>query len=234
MGKRTRSQKLGTGSGVYGADSHRYRAEVHHPPEDSIRGVVVDIEHDPARTAPVARVRYENDEERYILVPEGVSVGQEIECGVEAPVVSGNTLPLAEIPEGTPIYNIEIQPGDGGKVARASGTYGLLIAHDVGETVVQLPSGELKRLNPRCRVTIGVVAGGGRTEKPLLKAGKKHHKVRRRGGKYPKVRGVAMNAVDHPFGGGGKQRPGKPKTVGRNTPPGRKVGSVRARRTGRR
>lgn len=232
MGKRTRSQKMGRG-GNYEAPSHRYRGEVEHPPEDSVTGVIVDIEHDPSRTAPVARVRYENGEERYVLVPEGVSVGEEIECGVEAAVEEGNTLPLSEIPEGTPVHNVEIQPGDGGKIARASGAYALLIAHDVGKAMVQLPSGEMKRFDPGCRATVGLVAGGGRTEKPFLKAGKKHHKVKRRGGKYPRVRGVAMNAVDHPFGGGGKQRPGKPKTVGRDTPPGRKVGSVRARRTGR-
>lgn len=232
MGKRTRSQRIGKGGG-YGAASHRYRGETGHPPEDSIKGVVIDLEHDPSRTAPVGRVRYENGEERFVLVPEGVAVGQEIECGIEAPVEEGNTLPLAEVPEGTPVYNIELQPGDGGKIARSSGTYGLLIAHDVGKAMVQLPSGEMRRLDPKCRATIGVVAGGGRTEKPLLKAGKKHHKVKRKGGKYPKVSGVAMNAVDHPFGGGGKQRPGKPKTVGRDTSPGRKVGSVRARRTGR-
>lgn len=232
MGKRTRSQKKGRGA-QYEASSHRFKSSAVHPSEDSITGVIIDIEHDPARTAPVARVRYENDEERYVLVPEGVSVGQEIHCGVEAPVEEGNTLPLAEIPEGTPVHNIETQPGDGGKLARASGTYGLLIAHDVGRAVVQMPSGEMKWFNPQCRATIGIVAGGGRLNKPMLKAGKKYHKMKKKGGKYPKVRGVAMNAVDHPFGGGGKQRPGKPKTVGRNTPPGRKVGSVRARRTGR-
>jgi len=232
MGKRTRSQKLGKGN-RYGAPSHSYKSRAQHPPEDSVTGVVIDIEHDPSRTAPISRVRYDNGEERYVLVSEGVSTGQEIECGVEATVEQGNTLPLAEIPEGTPVHNIENQPGDGGKVARASGAYALLIAHDVGKAMLQLPSGDMKWFSPDCRATVGVVAGGGRTKKPFLKAGNKHHKMKKKGGKYPKVRGVAMNAVDHPFGGGGKQRPGKPKTVGQNTPPGRKVGSVRARRTGR-
>lgn len=232
MGKPTRSQKKGKGA-AHEASSHRYKSDATHPKEDSITGVIVDIEHDPSRTAPVARVRYENDEERYVLVPEGVSVGETIECGVEASVEEGNTLPLAEIPEGTPVHNIETNPGDGGKLVRASGTYGLLVSHDVGKANVQLPSGEMKWFDPKCRATIGVVAGGGRLGKPMLKAGKKHHKAKTKGGKYPTVRGVAMNAVDHPFGGGGKQRPGKPKTTGRDTPTGRKVGSVRARRTGR-
>ena len=92
---------------------------------------------------------------------------------------------------------------------------------------------KLKRLNPRCRATIGVVAGGGRTEKPFVKAGKKFHKMRVRGTKYPRVRGVAMNACDHPFGGGGRQHPGRPKSVARGAPPGRKVGAIASRRTGR-
>jgi large subunit ribosomal protein L2 len=163
-----------------------------------------------------------------------VEVDQTIQCGISVPVEPGNTLVLAEIPEGIPVCNIESQPGDGGKFARASGMYGILIAHDVGKTVVQLPSGEMKWLNPKCRAIIGVVAGGGRTEKPFVKAGKKFHRMKVRATKWPKVRGVAMNVVDHPFGGGGQQHPGRPKTVSRGTPPGRKVGSIAARRTGRR
>ena len=100
-------------------------------------------------------------------------------------------------------------------------------------TVVVLPSGEMKRLDPECRATIGVVAGGGRTEKPHVKAGNKYHKMKTRGTKWPNVRGVAMNAVDHPFGGGGRQHPGKPKSISRDAPPGRKVGDISSRRTGR-
>ncbi len=90
----------------------------------------------------------------------------------------------------------------------------------------------MKWLNPKCRATIGIVAGGGRTDKPFVKAGKKWYKMANKATKWPVVRGVAMNAVDHPFGGGGRQHPGRPKTVGRHTPPGRKVGSIAARRTG--
>jgi large subunit ribosomal protein L2 len=153
---------------------------------------------------------------------------------VSAEIKPGNSLPLAEIPEGIPVCNIESNPGSGGQFVRASGVYGILVAHDVGKTVVQLPSGELKWLNPLCMATIGVVAGGGRTDKPFVKAGKKYHKMKSRASKYPRVRGVAMNVVDHPFGGGGWQHPGRPTTVSRNAPPGRKVGSIAARRTGKR
>ncbi|MFB6185797.1 MAG: 50S ribosomal protein L2, partial [Halobacteriaceae archaeon] len=173
------------------------------------------------------------DDERLVLAPEGVGIGDTIEVGISASIEPGNTLPLAEIPEGVPICNIERQPGDGGVFARASGVNATLVTHERDVTVIQLPSDETKRLSPKCRATIGVVAGGGRKEKPFVKAGKKYHKMKSRGTKWPKVRGVAMNAVDHPFGGGGRQHPGRPKSISGNAPPGRKVGDIRSRRTGR-
>ncbi len=237
MGHRLIQQNRGRGTPTYRAPSHKYRAELKHvkvSPDETVKGVVKDIVHDPARSAPVAKVALDNGEERYLLIPEGVYIGQEIACGISAEIKPGNSLPLAEIPEGIPICNIESNPGSGGQFVRSSGVYGMLIAHDVGKTVVQLPSGEMKWLNPRCMATIGVVAGGGRTEKPFYKAGKRYHKLKSRAAKYPRVRGVAMNVVDHPFGGGGWQHPGRPTTVSRNAPPGRKVGSIAARRTGKR
>ncbi|MDQ2049757.1 50S ribosomal protein L2 [Natronolimnohabitans sp. A-GB9] len=236
MGRRILGQRRGRGTSTFRAPSHRYKAKLDHKKaedDDVVRGTVVDIEHDPARSAPVAAIEFEDGEQRLVLAPEGVSVGEEIQVGVSAEIKPGNTLPLAEIPEGVPVCNIEANPGDGGKFARASGVNADLITHDRNAAVVQLPSGEVKRLDPQCRATIGVVAGGGRTEKPMVKAGNKHHKMKARGGKWPRVRGVAMNAVDHPFGGGGRQHPGKPKSVSRDAPPGRKVGDISSRRTGR-
>ncbi len=200
---------------------------------DVVSGEVVGIEHDPARSAPVADVEFEDGDRRLVLAPEGITVGEEIQIGVSAAIEPGNTLPLAEIPEGVPVCNVEAKPGDGGKFARASGVNATLMTHDRNVAVVQLPSDEVKRLDPQCRATIGVVAGGGRTEKPVVKAGKKYHKVKSRGTVWPRVRGVAMNAVDHPFGGGGRQHPGKPKSISRNAPPGRKVGDIASKRTGR-
>ncbi|WP_135821124.1 50S ribosomal protein L2 [Halostella litorea] len=236
MGRRIQGQRRGRGGPTFRAPSHRYKADLtHKTAEDSdvISGTVVDIEHDPARSAPVAAVEFEDGDRRLILVAEGIGVGEEIQVGVSAEIKPGNTLPLAEIPEGVPVSNVESQPGDGGKFARASGTSADLITHDRDAAVVQLPSGQSKRLDPECRATIGVVAGGGRTEKPHVKAGNKYHKMKARGTKWPNVRGVAMNAVDHPFGGGGRQHPGKPKSISRNAPPGRKVGDISSRRTGR-
>ena len=236
MGRRIQGQRRGRGTPTFRAPSHRYKTDLRHRSDsdgDVITGEVVDLEHDPARSAPVAAVEFEDDDRRLVLAPEGVRVGEEIQLGVSAEIKPGNTLPLAEIPEGIPVCNIERQPGDGGKFARASGTSARLVTHDRRVTVVQLPSGESKRLSPRCRATVGVVAGGGRTEKPFVKAGNKYHKMSARGTKWPRVRGVAMNAVDHPHGGGGRQHPGRPRSVSSDTPPGRKVGDIASRRTGR-
>jgi large subunit ribosomal protein L2 len=236
MGRRIRGQRRGRGTPTFRAPSHRYKADLEHrkvEDGDVVGGTVVDIEHDPARSAPIAAVEFDDGDQRLVLAPEGIGVGDEIQVGVSAEIAPGNTLPLAEIPEGVPVCNIEANQGDGGKFARASGVNGQLISHDRNVAVVKLPSGEFKRLDPQCRATIGVVAGGGRTEKPLVKAGKKHHKAKARGLVWPRVRGVAMNAVDHPFGGGGRQHPGKPKSISRNAPPGRKVGDISSRRTGR-
>ncbi len=235
MGRRIQGQRRGRGGPTFRAPSHRYKAELSHPRTDSdlVVGTVVGIEHDPARSAPIADVEFDDGDRRLVLVPEGVRVGDQLEVGVSASIDPGNTLPLREIPEGVPICNVESQPGDGGKFARASGVNATLVTHDRDAAVVQLPSGQVKRLHPDCRATIGVVAGGGRTEKPFVKAGNKYHKMRARGTKWPRVRGVAMNAVDHPFGGGGRQHPGRPKSVSRDAPPGRKVGDIASRRTGR-
>ncbi len=234
MGKRIRAQRIGKGSPTYRAKSWRRVGKIELPPLREGEAVVVDILHDPGRNAPVARIRYADGEERLVLAPEGIKVGDRIRASVSAPIEPGNVLSLAEIPEGTLIHNIESKPGDGGKFVRAAGTYGILIAHDVGRAVVQLPSGELKEFDPSCRATIGVVAGGGKGEKPFLKAGKKHHAMLAKGKHYPRVRGVAMNVVDHPFGGGRRKHAGRPKTVARGAPPGQKVGLIAARRTGKR
>ncbi|MFB6163329.1 MAG: 50S ribosomal protein L2 [Halococcoides sp.] len=240
MGRPTQGQRRGRGSSTFRAPSHRYKANLEHhetTDEETISGEVVDIEHDPARSAPIAVVAFDDGgdepDQRMVLVPEGVGVGDELQIGISASVEPGNTMPLSEIPEGVPICNVESNPGDGGVFARASGVSARLMAHDRNVAVVQLPSDEVKRLDPDCRATIGVVAGGGRTDKPMVKAGNKYHKMAARGTKWPKVRGVAMNAIDHPFGGGGRQHPGRPKSVSRDAPPGQKVGDIASRRTGR-
>lgn len=235
MGKIIRAQRIGKGSPTYRAKSWRSRGEIRlPPPEQTGEATVVDILDDPVRSAPVALVKYGDGQERLVLAPEGIKVGDRIIAGISTPIKLGNTLTLAEIPEGTSIHNIESRAGDGGRFVRSSGTYAILIAHDVGRANVQLPSGEIRDFDPRCRATIGVVAGGGRLEKPFVKAGKRFHAMLGKGKPYPHTRGVAMNVVDHPFGGGRGKHAGRPKTVKHGAPPGQKVGLIAARRTGKR
>jgi large subunit ribosomal protein L2 len=234
MGKRIISQNRGKGTPTYTAPSHRYKADIRHLKfsAEQIKAKIVDIQHDSARNGPVALVKLPDGSETYILAVEGIGTGEYVFAGDGVEIKPGNTTFLKNIPEGTPVCNIEAQPGDGGKFARASGTFALIVAQEENRVLVQMPSGKLKWFNPNCRATIGVVACGGRTDKPFVKAGKKYYKMKSKAAKWPRVRGVAMNAVDHPFGGGKHQHVGKPKTVSRNAPPGRKVGSIAARRTG--
>jgi len=199
----------------------------------SVTGVVKAILHDPGRGTPLAQVRLEDGSKYHTVATEGIVEGGEIKLGATAPVRMGNVLPLGVIAEGTIVSNVERSPGDGGRLIRSSGTYGIVSAHTAKGTSVRLPSGRIVTLGDQCRATLGVVAGGGRTDKPFLKAGARLHLMRARGRKYPTVRGVAMTSVFHPHGGGRHQHPGKPTTVSRTTPPGRKVGLIAARQTGR-
>ena len=146
----------------------------------------------------------------------------------------GNVMNLGSMPEGTIICNVEEKVGDRGALARASGTYATVIGHnhDEGKTRVKLGSGAKKVLSSDCRATVGIVASGGIIDKPLLKAGRAHHKFKVKRNSWPKTRGVAMNPVDHPHGGGNHQHIGHASTVSRYAPPGQKVGLIAARRTG--
>ncbi|MDD1674842.1 MAG: 50S ribosomal protein L2 [Methanomicrobiales archaeon] len=235
MGHRIQTQNRGKGGPSYRAPSHNYKAELKHPGsvDAIIRGSILDIEHDPARHTPIAFVELEDKSKQYVLVAEGVGVGDELTWGPGSEVKNGNTLPLDEIPIGAFIHNIEARPNDGGKFVRASGVQAVVMGRSEDNRIgVRMPSAKMKWFNARCRATIGIVAGGGRGEKPFVKAGKKFHKMQNTASKWPNVRGVAMNVIDHPFGGGAHQHAGRPKTVSRGTPPGRKVGLVAARRTG--
>jgi large subunit ribosomal protein L8e len=158
----------------------------------------------------------------------------ELGFNIIASIAIGNTLPLASMPEGTIVCNVEEKVGDRGSLARAAGTYATVIGHNVDEnkTRVKLGSGSKKILSSDCRATIGVVASGGIVDKPLLKAGRAFHKFRVKRNSWPKTRGVAMNPVDHPHGGGNHQHIGHASTVSRYAPAGQKVGLIAARRTG--
>eukprot|EP00892_Ulva_mutabilis_P007148 jgi/Ulvmu1/4805/UM020_0090.1 len=161
--------------------------------------------------------------------------GQILYAGKKAQLTIGNIKPVGELPEGTIVCNLEAKQGDRGTLARASGDFALIVSHnlDTGFSRVKLPSGARKVIPSTCRGMVGQVAGGGRTEKPLLTAGKAFHKYKAKRNCWPKVRGVAMNPVEHPHGGGNHQHIGHASTVKRDSPPGKKVGLIAARRTGR-
>ncbi len=239
MGKRLLVQRRGRGGSVFRHPGWKKVGPVVYRPYNPeefknkvIEGRVVELMHDPGRGAPVARVKFEDGVEMLMVAPEGLAVGQRVLYGENAPPNLGNILPLGKIPEGSLVCNVELRPGDGGKIARSSGTYATVLAHTDGKTLIQLPSKKVKEVDSSARATIGIVAGGGRIEKPMLKAGKMYHLSRSRSFKYPKVRGKAMSPYAHPAGGG--HHPKGLTPAPRNAPPGAKVGHIAPRRTGRR
>ncbi len=236
MGKRIRAQRLGRGSPTFRASLRRKYA-VGYPSQiicqsSLLRGKVIALDHDSGRGAPIALIALENGETFPVVAVEGMYVGQLIEMGEQASIGPGNILPLRRIPEGTIVSMIEHKPGDGGKLVRAPGTYATVTSQLGDRTIVSLPSKKVIELSSKCLAMIGVVAGGGMKDKPFLKAGKKYHWMAAKHRPYPRVRGVAMVAALHPFGGTRKKL-GRPETVSRNAPPGRKVGYIAAKRTGK-
>jgi large subunit ribosomal protein L2 len=239
MGKRIRVQRRGRGGSTYRASTHKRVAPAKYPPAitpkesfgASVNGVIEDLVHDPGRGAPLAFVRFENGETCYTITPEGVHKGQQISLGGKAPAEVGNILPLGKVPEGTMVCDLELRPGDGGKMARSSGAYATVVGHTPQGTMIKLPSGRTRYVNDRCMATVGVVAGGGRTEKPFLKAGEKYHLMKAKGHKYPRTRGRAMVAAVHPYGSS-KRSARKGTTVSHGAPPGQKVGLIAARGAG--
>ena len=237
MGKRTITRKRGTGSPVYRSNSHRFLADVKHlkynKNDSLIKGKVMDILKCPGHTAPLMKVVYENKEELYLIAPNNIRVNDEIEYGLNSSLNNGSTLPLKAIPEGTLIFNIESLPGDGGKYCRSAGTCAKIITSTDNFILIELPSKKQRKFLPECRATIGTISGHGRKDKPFVKAGKRMHYMRARNKLYPRTSGVAMNALNHPYGSGRGRHHSKIKVVSRNAPPGKKVGKVAARRTGR-
>ncbi|KAJ1463247.1 translation protein SH3-like domain-containing protein [Pelagophyceae sp. CCMP2097] len=205
-----------------------------------VKGVIKEILHESGRGAPLCKVqfqnayRYQRDNELMVCA-EGLYAGMFVYCGAKATLNVGNVLPVGNMPEGTVICNAEARPGDRGAFARCSGDYAVVVSHDEdnGTSKLRLPSGGKKTVKSRCRAMVGIVAGGGRTDKPMLKAGRAFHKYRVKRNEWPKVRGVAMNPVEHPHGGGNHQHIGHPSTVSRIKSAGKKVGLIAARRTGR-
>jgi large subunit ribosomal protein L2 len=199
-----------------------------------INGKIIDFICCPGHSAPLMKIEYEDGKTVLLPAPEGVRINDPVESGATKKIRPGNTLPLKAIPEGTTIYNIEFQPGDGGKFVRSSGAFAKIVSKTGNFVTIRLPSKREKTFNAECRACIGIVAGGGRKEKPLLKAGNVMRAKRARNKLYPIVSPNSMSAISHPYGNTRSLRKSKAKPVSRNAPPGRKVGMIAAKRTGRR
>jgi large subunit ribosomal protein L2 len=173
-----------------------------------IEGTVKTIEYDPNRTARIALVNYKNGDKRYIVAPVGLKVGQKVLSGSNATPEIGNALFLKDIPLGTLIHNIELRPGQGAAMARSAGSFAQLAARDGNYAIIKLPSGETRKILSSCLATIGTVSNPDHNKESLGKAGRS-----RWAGRRPRVRGVAMNPVDHPMGGGeGRASGGHPRS----------------------
>jgi len=235
MGKSLIQQKRGKGSPRYRAPSFRYKGKTNFSRygDKAMNATITDILHSSGHSAPLMELEYSNGETGLLQAPEGVRTGDKIEIGDNAEMKSGNVLPLRNIPEGASIYNIESNPGDGGKFVRASGGFAKIITKMDNGIVVELPSSKRRVFLPECRAIIGVIAGSGRPEKPFLKAGTKFFAMRAKNKLWPIVSGTSMNSVNHPFGGKSSHAKGIPTQASRNAPPGRKVGHIAPKWTGR-
>lgn len=218
MARRIIQQRRGRGTSTYRVPSKKFKPKVEYKEE---AGVVVDIVNNPLMDAPLAKVAYPAGH-GYIIAPEGIAVGQSTEDVV---------FPLSRIKEGTQICAIEIAPHSGPSLCRSPGATATLVSKSEKAAVIQLPSKKTKTLHLACRASLGTPAGDGAGEKPFVKAGTRWHAMHARGKLYPRTSGNKMNVVDHPFGGSGHGTVRRP--VSRHSPPGRKVGTVSPKKTGK-
>jgi large subunit ribosomal protein L2 len=231
MGKRIIQQARGKGSGTYRVRRKAFKFKLKYPAKLSGEGRVIKLLNSSGHTAPLAKVIYEKGV-FYMPAVKGMFEGQKIEFENKK-INDGNILKLKDIPVETQVQNIESKPGDGGVFIKSAGGSGS-VSRIVGEDVyVLMPSKKEKKFNKNCRASIGVVAGTGRLDKPFIKAGKKHYLKKSKGKLWPRTSAVKVNAVDHPFGSG-RGKNVKSKIAKRDAPPGRKVGLLRPRRTGKR
>jgi large subunit ribosomal protein L2 len=202
-----------------GGHKRRYRRIDFKRDKHGVTGVVAHIEYDPNRSANIALIHYEDGDKRYILHPKGLNVGDAITSGVDADVRVGSAMPLRLVPLGTAVHNVELKPGKGGQIARSAGLSVQVVAKEGDYVTLRLPSTEVRRIHQDCMATIGEVGNSDHELTVIGKAG-----ANRWRGKRPKVRGVAMNPVDHPLGGGeGRASGGRPPTSPWGKPEGKKT-----------
>lgn len=231
MGKRIISQARGHGSFSYRVKRKAYKYRIKYPVELNGEGVIIGLINSPAHSAPLAKIKYQKGI-FYIPAFKGAIEGQKI-FFESKDVKDGNIMKLKDIPIKTPVYNIESRPKDGGIFIKTAGSSAIVNRISGNKILVMMSSKKERVFHPECRATIGVIAGSGRLDKPILKAGKKHHMTKARGKLWPRTSAIKMNVIDHPFGSGRGKRI-KSKIAKRNAPPGRRVGLLRPRRTGKR
>jgi large subunit ribosomal protein L2 len=230
MAKRIIVQARGRGGPRYRVRRKAFSIRPRYPLDLLGEGTVVKMVNSLGHSAPLAKIRY-NKGIFFMPAFKGMVEGQKIEFE-SGNIVPGNILRLKDIPVKNLIYNIESRPGDGGVFIRTGGNSGVVNRTSEAGVFILMPSKKEKEFNPKCRATIGVIAGGGRLDKPIIKAGKNYHIKKSKGGKlWPRTSAVKMNAIDHPFGSGRGKRI-KSKIAKRNAPPGARVGLLRPRRTG--
>ena len=229
MGKTIIQQARGRGSLTYRVKPKAYRYKILYPKVNTeSKAVVIKLLNSSAHSSPLAKIQLDKGS-FYNPAAQGIYEGQEIEIGKT--IAPGNIVKLKDVPQGTKVFNLETVPGKGGKLLRSGGCSGTVMNRDDKQVEIVIRRKKIK-LNKECRATIGVVAGDGRTSKPLVKAGKMYHLMASKGRKWHRTSAVKRNAVDHPFGGGRGKRI-KSKIAKRNAPPGKKVGHIRPSRTGR-
>lgn len=230
MGKRIIQQARGKGSNTYKVRRRAFKFRLKYPKQLSGEGTIIKLLNSGGHTSPLAKVKYAQGI-FYIPAFNGMIEGQKISFETEK-IENGNIIKLINIPVKTRVYNIESRPGDGGvfiKSAGGSGSVNRIVGEDV---YLIMPSKKEKKFHKNCRAIIGIAAGAGRLEKPIIKAGRMHYIKKTKGKLWPRTSAVKVNAIDHPFGSGRGKNP-KSKIAKRNAPPGRKVGLIRPRRTGK-
>lgn len=232
MGKRIIVQARGKGSSTYRVSKKAFRYKLQYPKNLSEEGVVTKLINSGAHTCPLAKIS-NKEGSFYIPAFKLMFEGQKISFEKKEKIENGSILKLKEIPVKTKVYCIESRPGDGGKYIKTGGNHAT-VTRVVGEEVyVLMPSKKEKKFNANSRAIVGVVAGEGRIDKPILKAGKQFFIKKTKSKLFPRTSAVKMNVIDHPFGSGRAKNP-KSKIAKRNAPPGRRVGLIRPRQTGKR
>ncbi len=230
MGKRIIQQARGKGSSTYRVRKKAFKHKLQFPRKLTGEGTIVKLLNSAGHSAPLAKIKY-SEGSFFIPAFEKMAEGEKISFD-EKEVKKGSIMKLKNIPVKTEVYSVESRPGDGGVFIRSAGSAGTVTRIVGGKIFIAMPSKKEKEFKPDCRAIVGRIAGSGRLEKPVVKAGRKFFMKKSKGKLWPRTSAVKMNAIDHPFGSGRAKNP-KSKIAKRNAPPGRKVGHLRPRRTGK-